>query len=753
MPVRVKAPPRLLTVSPSAETDVSAPLGPKFRPPVSRAGIVVRTALVERLIASDSPVITVVAPPGYGKTTVLAQWVEQLAPRVAWISCDKTDDDPASLWTAVATAINAVAALGPAASQLIAASGGSVGIVPAFVAAIEPIGAPMTIVLDHLEHIAGSESHAALAEFAMRIPKGWQLALASRDPVPIPTARLRAQGRIMELGTSELAMSAAEVAALLAGANVQAPAEWADELLQRTEGWPVGLYLAALATEAGTPIEEFAFGGDDRWIGDYLRSELLPRVTEDQATFLVRTSVLDRLSGPLCDAVVDGSSSAQTLEDLVGRNMLVLPLDRRREWYRYHHLLREHLHVELRMAAPDEIPKLHSRAAAWYAANDMPEDAIEHAQTAGDVDQVAALILQLMSPVWASGRVATVLRWMQWLEDHPSARHYPAVMAHGALIYALLGRATEAEQWAEVAERLPLDDAILPDGSSASGTLDYLRANLARAGTSAMRRDARAAWEDLGPGSPFRATMAQIEGVSYLLEGDLVQADAILSHACDLAITIGSMPLVSLIFAERCVVETERNDWSAAAGFAQRALRTVEAGGLDGYWTSALVFATAARAAAHGGDMPAARRLARRAAKLRPLLTYALPAVSVQALVELARAYLGFADQSGAAAALNQAARILQQRPDLGTLPQTVELLQRRVDKIHGTTMGASSLTAAELRLIPLLPTHLSMREIGDRLHISRNTVKSELISLYRKLGVSSRSEAVARTDELGLHA
>ena len=184
-----------------------------------------------------------------------------------------------------------------------------------------------------------------------------------------------------------------------------------------------------------------------------------------------------------------------------------------------------------------------------------------------------------------------------------------------------------------------------------------------------------------------------------------------------------------------------------------RALRTVDDGGFDGYWTSALVFAAAARSAAHGGDMPTARRLSRRAAQLRPLLTYALPVVAVQTLVELARAYLGFADQDGAAAALDQAARILRRRPDLGTLPTTVAELQARVGEIRSAPIGASSLTAAELRLVPLLPTHLSMREIGDRLHISRNTVKSELISLYRKLGVSSRSEAVARADDLGLHA
>jgi len=327
------------------------------------------------------------------------------------------------------------------------------------------------------------------------------------------------------------------------------------------------------------------------------------------------------------------------------------------------------------------------------------------------------------------------------------------VMAHGALIYALLGRAPEAEQWAEVAERLPPADGLLPDGSTVSGTLHYMRANLARDGVSAMRRDAQAGWDGLGPGSPFRATMAHVEGLSHLLEGDLDHADLILADASDLAAALGNLPFVSLILAERCVVATERNDWTAADSFAREALRTVDDGGFDGYWTSALVFATAARSAGHRGDMPTARRLSRRAAQLRPLLTAALPVVAVQTLVELARAYLSFADQDGAAAALGQADRILRRRPDLGTLPMTVALLQARAGDIRSSPIGASSLTAAELRLVPLLRTHLSMQEIGDRLHISRNTVKSELISLYRKLEVSSRSEAVARAEGLGLHA
>jgi LuxR family maltose regulon positive regulatory protein len=608
----------------------------------------------------------------------------------------------------------------------------------------------MTIVLDHLEHIASDGCHEALAEFAMRVPAGWQLALASRERLPIKVSRLRAQGNILELGPRELAMTTLEVEALLVGAGVEAPASWTDDLVRRTEGWPVGVYLAALAMEAGKPLGDAAFAGDDRWVSDYLRSELLARVDADRVDLLMRTSILDRLSGPLCDAVAGVTGAARALEDLAGQNMLVLPLDRHREWYRYHHLLRDHLLAELRVEHPDEMAQLHSRAASWYEANDMPEAALDHAQAAGDADRVAALILEHMSPVWGSGRVATVLGWMQWLEDHPSARHYAAVMAHGSLIYALLGRTGDAVRWANVAEQMPTGDA-LPDGSSVEGTLAYLRANLAREGVAAMRHDARVAQRRLDPGSPFQPTMAHVEGVSHLLEGDLESADTVLSRAYDLAVAFGSTPLLSLILAERSVVAMEGSDWTAADSFAQEALATVDDGGFDGYWTSGLVLATAARSAVHRGDMPVARLLVRRAVRLRPVLTYALPVVSVQALVGLAHASLGFLDHGGAAAALDQAAGILRQRPDLGNLTSSVDGLRARVGAVHGTIAGAASLTAAELRLVPLLPTHLSMAEIGERLHISRHTVKSEAISMYRKLGVSSRSAAVTRIIDLGL--
>src|SRR5215472_9949018 len=595
----------------------------KFQPPAARVGIVSRTVLVGRLAAAQAPVVTVIAPPGYGKTTLLAQWAQRVGPRVAWVSCDDGDNDPVVLLSALAVALDQIEPVDPAVFSALASSGASITTVPRFVSAIARMRPPVTVLLDHTEAVTSKQCLNTIAEFALRLPPGWRFALVSRTVVPLPTARLRAQGGIVEFTAEDLAMGPLEASSLLKGAGVEADAATVHDLLQRTEGWPAGLYIAALATKSGARRTGvgFSFSGDDVYMGDYLRSELLGQVSGAEASFLTRTSVLDRMCGPLCDAILGGKGSGEVLEQMEARNLLVVPLDRRREWYRYHHLLRELLLSELRRREPDLIQDLHFRAAGWFEANAMPEAAIEHAQAAGDYDRVSRLILELQQPVWASGRFETVLRWMEWLRNITSAEYYGAIAAHGSLIFALLGQPGEAERWAAAAERAS-PAGILPDGSTMQATLAYLRANSCRDGLAEMRRDARIAWQGLSPDSPYRATMLYTEGVSHLLEGDPARAEPVLARALDLATHAGSLPLVGLILAQQCGVAAERNDWPEITTLAKRAVTIVEDGRLGDYWTSALVYAWASRAALHEGDISRARLYLGRASRLRPLLTY-----------------------------------------------------------------------------------------------------------------------------------
>ncbi|MGB6615854.1 MAG: LuxR C-terminal-related transcriptional regulator [Trebonia sp.] len=726
----------------------------KFHPPGVRPGIVVRTALVERLAATRVPVITVAAPPGYGKTTLMSQWAERIGSRAAWLSCDDGDNDPVVLLSALAVALDRIGRVDPSIFSALASAGADITVVPRFVSAVSSVQPPVTVLLDQAEAVTNRQCLNTIAEFALRLPPGWQLGLASRTVVPLPTARLRAQGGILEVTADDLSMGPREADSLLKGAGVEADEASVRDLLQRTEGWPAGLYIAALAIKSGSRNSDvgFTFTGDDVYMGDYLRSELLDRISGAEASFLIRTSVLDRMCGSLCDAILEETGSTAVLEQMEARNLLVIPLDRHREWYRYHHLLRDLMRAELRRREPDLIQDLNFRAAAWFEANAMPEAAIDHAQAAGDYDRVARLILELQQPVWASGRVETVLRWMDWLRDIPSAEYYGAIAVHGSLIFALLGQPAEAERWAAAAERAS-PGGVLPDGSTMEATLAYLRAILCRTGIGEMRRDARIAWEGLSPASPYRATMLYTEGISYLLEGDLARAEPILARALDLATQAGSLPLAGMILAEQCGVAAERDDWPEVTTLARRAATIVETGHFGDYWTSALVYAWASRASAYQGDVGQARFYLGRASRLRPLLTYALPVVSVQALLEMTRSYIALADPEGAAAVLAQVHDILQQRPDLGVLPELAGQLQASLATANARAVSASSLTAAELRLLPLLATHLSYQEIGERLFVSKNTVKTQAYSAYRKLRVSSRSEAVVRTRELGLDA
>jgi LuxR family maltose regulon positive regulatory protein len=727
----------------------------KLRAPVARAGIVPRAALIDRLDhANEPPVISVVAPPGYGKTTVLSQWAEHRQPRVAWVSADVRDNDPAVLLTYIAVAIDRIERINPAVFRALTSPAAAVSVPLLLVSAIAAFGQPVSLVLDHIEVITNRECLDAIAQLALGLPPGSQLAIGSRDGLPLPTARLRAQGGILEIGVDDLAMGAAEAPALLLGAGVELGDEHVRELVRHTEGWPVGLYLAALAMTSGSPHTGtgLTFTGDDRFMGDYLRSEILDRVSPTEASFLTRTSILEGMSGPLCDATLGATGSSRALEGLEHRNLLVLPVDHRREWYRYHHLFRELLSTELRRREPELVPELHVRAAAWFEANGMPETAIDHAQAAGDADRVARVTLNVANSVWASGRADTVLRWMKWFDDQGLVERYPGIAVHGALMFALMGRPAETERWAAAAERAP-SGGTLDDGNTVEGTVAYLRALLARDGVDAMRRDAQVALRGLSPSSPYRATMLHTEGVSHLLDGDLDSAAAILAHALDVATAAGVLPFVPVVLATRGIVAVERDDWVGAKAFADQAATVMEEGHFDDYWTSALVYAWMARVALHGGDVARGQELAARAARLRRLLSYALPVVSVQALLEMGRAYVALADPAGGRAVLRQIDDILRQRSRLGDLPRQAADLRQTLDAIRGGTPGASSLTTAELRLVPLLQTHLTFREIGDRLYVSRHTVKTQAISVYRKLGVSSRSEAITRMHELGLLA
>ena len=729
----------------------------KLLRPVLRPGTVRRSSLIERLARGNPrPIVSVVAPAGYGKTTLLSQWAERNGQAFAWVTVDEGDNDPKVLLTYVAQALDAVEPIDGRVFDALASPVSSVpgSVVPRLGSAFSSMTSPVVLLLDDVHTLHNRECRAALSALADHVPGGSRLALAGRAEPPLRIARLRAEGRILEVGPGDLSLTPEEASSLLLNADVALSEDEVAELHRRTEGWPAGLYLAALYLREGGPLASAAvsFGGGDRLVSEYMESEFLARISRRQRVFLTRTAVLERLSGPLCDAVLELSGSAVTLAELARSNLLLVPLDRRGEWYRYHHLFRDMLLAELERLEPGLIPVLRRRAAGWCVRNGLPEEALEYSMAAEDVDAAAGLVEKLAVPAHRQGRVPTGQRWFGWLEDRGGIEGHPMAAVLASLLSALTGRPVEAERQADAVDRWQYGDPARPGDPSAEAWAAVLRAFLCRHGAEQMRADADEAVRRFATQGLVSPGPAILQGIARVLCGDLDGGDAALEDGISVGEEAGAHEDVALALCERSLVAIARGDWGRAEVLAERGRGVLRRAGIEHSYATPLVCAVQARAAMHRGDVPAARQELVSAQRLRHLLTYALPHFAVQARIELARVHFALADLPGARTLMREVDELLRRRPGLGNLAGEAPALRAQLAKERDSNgPGASALTGAELRLLPMLSTHLSFPEIAEELFLSRNTIKSEAISIYRKLGAASRSQAVARSRELGL--
>ena len=725
--------------------------------PLIRPGTVRRSSLIERLgRGGPRPIVSVVAPAGYGKTTLLSQWAERNGRAFAWVSVDEGDNDPKVLLSYVAAALDAVEPIDERVFDALASPVSSVAgsVVPRLGRAFSLMTSPVVLVLDDVHVLGNSECRAALSVLADHVPAGSRLVLAGRAEPPLRVARLRAEGMILEIGPDDLSLTCDEASSLLRSVDLTLAEDDVAELHERTEGWAAGLYLAALYLREGGSLASavVSFGGDDRLVSDYLESEFLARISRRQRAFLIRTAVLERMCGPLCDAVLEVAGSAAVLTDLAGSNVLLVPLDRRGEWYRYHHLFRDMLLAELRRLEPGLMPVLRRRAADWCLDNDMPEEALEYSMAAGDVDGAARLIGQLTVPAYRRGRVTTIQRWFGWLEDRGGIGGHPMAAVLASLLSALTGKPVDADRWADAVDRWQYGDPARPDDPSVEAWAALLRALLCRRGVEQMRADADEAVRRFAAESFVTPTPALMQGIARILHGDLDGGDLSLEDAVSVGEITGSPEDVAVALCERSLVAMAHDQWDRAEVLAERARTVLRRAGIEESFATPLICALRARTAIHRADVPAARRELISAQHLRPLLTYALPYLAVQARIELARVHLALADPVGARTLMREVDDLLRRRPGLGTLVGEAGALRAQLSKDRGSSApGASALTAAELRLLPLLSTHLSFPEIAAEIFLSRFTVKSQAMSIYHKLGASSRNQAVARSRELGL--
>ena len=614
---------------------------------------------------------------------------------------------------------------------------------------------PILLILDDVHELEHPEALSSVILLAGHLPEGSQLAIAARGEPKVPIARYRARGALLELGPSDLALDAAEAYQLFAGTGLELAMTDVSDLTQRTEGWAAGLYLAALAIQSGGPASASgsAFTNHDRYVEDYLRTELTANLTRRELRFLSRTSVLDRLTAPLCDAVVGRPGSAAMLGAIEQANLFLVPLDHEREWYRYHPLFRAMLQAELERREPGLRSELLVRAAAWCEANEMFEHALAYAFEAGDLDHAAALFERLAQPVFRTGRMATLRRWLDRFDAASLARH-PSSAALAGLGFAFVGEASEADFWVEEAVRAVRDhgdgSAIGASGSSSASLVALARAMTVPTGVDQMIYDATIAVDLEAERSQWRPFALLLAGVGQVLIGNVVAAQDLLSQASAAGERLAAQPARSVAEAELASLAIDRGDWSAAETHARKARSIVVTAGLDDYPVTSLAYAVTARTMTHRGDLVRARSDMVHLARIVPSLTYGIPWLAIQTRSEMARVHLGLGEIDAARDLVTAMEAILDRRPDVGVLRQKVEGLRRQVDS-SAKANRVESLTEAELRLVPLLPTHLSFIEIAEIHVLSPNTVKTQAISIYRKLGASSRSDAVTRARELGL--
>jgi LuxR family maltose regulon positive regulatory protein len=726
----------------------------KLRIPSTRPGTVRRTSLIERLAGQVSrPIVSVVAPAGYGKTTLLAQWAERSGQAVAWVSVDEQDNDAKVLLGYVASALDAVQPVARPVFDALASPGSSVpgSVVRRLGNAFAAITVPVLLILDDVHLLRNSECRAALSVLADHVPDSGRLVLAGRDQPPLRVARLRAAGRIAEIGPADLALTREEASLLLRDAEVMLGEKALTDLHQRTEGWAVGLYLAALYLREGGSLPDAAatFGGSDQFVSEYLESELLAKISPRRRVFLTRAAVLDRMCAPLCEAVLGLPGSGGALAELARSNMLLVPLDHRREWYRYHHLFRDMLRADLERREPGLAPILLRRAADWYLRNDLPEEALEYSILAGDVETAARLVQRLWRPVYNRGRIATLQRWFSWLDDHGGIEGRPLVAMNAAFLAEMTGHPARAERWADAVDRWH-HDASPPFDAYTEAMAATLRAILCRRGVEQMRADADEAARKFAAANFTAPIIPLMQGMARVLCGDLDGGDGFFFDAE--SIYRDDPNLLAVTLCERSLVAMSRNQWNHAEAFVSRARACLRQAGIEDSYGAALTSAVQARAAAHRGDVPAARRELINALRLRPLMTYAQPHWAAQLRIALIRVDLTLSDLAGARTLMREIGDILERRPDLGTLVGEARELRTRLAAEQGPSIaGASALTAAELRLLPMLSTHLQLQQIAAEMYLSPHTIRAQSKSIYRKLGAGSRSQAVAQARELGL--
>jgi LuxR family maltose regulon positive regulatory protein len=732
----------------------------KLHAPSLRKEWVERRELIQNLAGTAVKLVLVEAPAGFGKTTLVAQWRASASEDrpFAWISLDDGDDDPVRLWWHIVHALQrACPDLGG--DELLRALRVQIPdiagtVLPLLVNELAALSAPVVLVLDDYHLVKDSSCQDQLAFLLLHLPRSAEIVLITRAGPPLPLARLRAAGDMLEFRAPELRFAPPEAASLVhnvAAIDLSAP-DLAD-LVDRTEGWPAGLYLAALSLRGHRAPSAFIrqFTGDNRFIVDFLAEEVLTRQPDKTRQFLARTAILGRFCAPLCDTVVGSSNAAEIIDILERENLFVVPLDEIRQWYRYHHLFAQVLRSELARTEPDIVLTLHERASAWHRQSGSADEAIAHSLAGGNVAGTIDLIVQYWYTYVDSGRVATVRGWIRSLGDDvitadPRAAHCAAWAA------ALAGDRESLRRWLPVVAASGYQGP-LPDGMrSMQFSAALVQGTFGFDGIRPMREAAALAVSLEGDrSSPWYALARTASAFALYLSGALEPAAA---HAEEALLGNAPIAVVRMVaIAVMALIAIEEGRLAQAEELARSAREIAARGvGLGEAPLNALGYAAAGAVYAAQGRLQEARSELEHALKPRRQWPGISPWPTVEILLKLVPVLLDLGDRPGAAAQLDEVRQLLASSPDgAEALRARLESLDRLVAGRSQAASLADPLTEREVAVLRLLRGSLSLREIGRELNLSQNTIKTHAQAIYRKLGVSTRPDAVEKGRVAGI--
>jgi LuxR family maltose regulon positive regulatory protein len=736
-------------VAPVLKTKLQAPGCPR---------LVVRESLIAAVSEGVSlPLTLVYGPAGSGKTMLVTQW--RLSARdelpVAWLSLDAGDNDPARFWIYVIAALRSVLpGFGDAPLAMLRTPGIDLvdDAVLELINELADDARQSALVLDDYHVVDDARIHAGMASLLEHLPTTLRIVITSRAEPPLGIGTLRARGQLNEIDAAQLRFSRGEAESLLNDVHgLGLHAETVGQLHERTEGWAAGLYLAVLSLRVRADASSFieSFAGSDRRVVDYLGSEVLAELPDEEVAFLLETAVLDRFCASLCEAVTGVRDARAMLDRIERSNYFLIPLDPSHDWYRYHHLFGDLLRHELERRRPDSVAELNRRAGRWFRDAGLVSDAIAHLTAAGELDEASELIATHWLPFANAGQRATVARWLEALPpDH--------VVSDGRLCLAeartasLVGNRDQILPWldrAELAPRYnPSEDAFRGEQVTALRSLAW-----EVLGDMQMTKQLAARLRPLDGSSLWHGLAASnLSLAAYWLEDSAEALDL-----CNAALELNrdQIAMVSIAaIGQLALIAADQGDWRGCAAHVDAGAELARARGLEEYWQCSLAHVARGRLLHHGRSLSDAR------SELERALALARRGIGIvelaYVLVTLADLLLEIGERLAARELVLEARELLSGAPEPGTLvPRRVASSEGRLRLVKHPSAPRSfdELTAREEAVLRLLPSGLSAREMGRELGRSHDTIKTHTKSIYRKLGSSSRREAIARARELEL--